>query len=448
MKLRDLFIAAIVLAVLLGILYWSNHRKQGEDSSVKASPSPNAPVKILSLNQAELIRLAIHRKGEPQVDLSRDASGTWQITRPKPFPADQGEVSSLLSTLSSLNSDRLLEEKTADLAPYGLANPSLELDIAFKDNKTKRLLIGDATPTGNAYYLMLAGDPRLFTAASYSKSSLDKSVSDLRDKRLLTADFDKVSQIELINEKPGKEQDITFARNKDAWQILKPKSYRADAGQVDALITSLKDAKMDAASASEDINNAAAFKSAAPFAIAKITGASGTQELEIRKRKDDYYAKSSVLSGIYKVSANVGVSLDKSLDNFRNKRLLDFGYQDPDKLEIHDGSKSYFLARSGSDWWGADGKKLDEASVQLLISKIRELSASKFPDSGFSTPTLEITITSNARKHIEKVFLAKGKVTYIAKRESEPELYELPASSVEELQKSAADLKPASEPKK
>src|SRR5271169_4251732 len=198
MKLRDLFIAAFVLAVLLGVLYLSNHRKQEEDSSVKASP--DAPVKILSLNQKEITGLVIHRNGQPQVDLSRNGSGTWKITAPKSLPADQSDVSSLLSTLSSLNSDRLLEEKAPDLAAYGLANPSLEFDVALNGNKTEKLLIGDPTPTGNAYYVMLAGDPRLFTAASYNKSNLDKSVNDLRDKRLLTADFDRVSQIELMNQ--------------------------------------------------------------------------------------------------------------------------------------------------------------------------------------------------------------------------------------------------------
>jgi hypothetical protein len=446
MKLRELFIAASFLAVLLAVLYWSNHRKQGEDSSVKASP--DAPVKILSLSQTEITSLVIHRKGQPQVDLSRNGSGTWQITAPQPLPADQEDVSSLLSMLTSLNSERLLEEKAPDLAPYGLANPSLELDVALKGNKTEKLLIGDPTPTGNAYYVMLEGDPRLFTAASYNKSNLDKSVNDLRDKRLLTADFDSISQIELKNQKLGKEQDTTFARTKDAWQMLKPKPYRLDTDQVDALIRSLKDAKIDTASASESASSAAAFKSAAPFAFARITGASGKQELEVRKRNDDYYAKSSVLSGIYKVSANSAVSLDKSLDDFRNRKLFDFGYQDPDKLEIHDGSKSYFLTRAGSDWWGPDGKKLDEASVLMLLSKIRELSAEKFTDSGFTTPTLEIAVTSNDRKRIEKVYIVKGKDTYIAKRESEPALYELPASSVVDLQKSAADLKPASEPKK
>ena len=29
--------------------------------------------------------------------------------------------------------------------------------------------------------------------------------------------------------------------------------------------------------------------------------------------------------------------------HFRNKKLFDFGYDDPNKLELHDGAKAYFL---------------------------------------------------------------------------------------------------------
>jgi hypothetical protein len=446
MKSTGLLIAVVVLAVLVGVLYWSNHHKPSEDTSVKASA--DAPVKMLSLNQAEITRITIHHKDQPQMALSRNDSGTWQITAPRSLVADQENVSRVLSSLSSLSSDRLLEQKATDLAPYGLANPELELDVTLKDNKTQKLLVGDQTPTGNAYYAMLAGDPRLFTLASYNKTSLDKTANDLRDKRLLTADFDKVSQIEILNQKAAKKQDISFARNKDAWQILKPKPYRADTDQVEDLIRSLRDAKMDFTSAADDANTYAAFKSASPYATAKVTGAFGTQELEVRRAKNDYYAKSSVVSGAYKVPANVGTGLGKGLDDFRNKKLFDFGYQDPNKIEIHDGPKAYFLTRSGSDWWGPDGKKLDEVSSQSLVSKLRELSASNFPDSGFSTSTLEITIASNDSKRIERVSIAKNGDAYIAKRENEPALYELPAANVVELQKSAADVKPVSEPKK
>jgi hypothetical protein len=442
MKPRNLLIAAAVLAVLLGILYRLNHHKPNEDTDVKASL--DAAVKILSLNQADIIRLAIHRKDVPKLELSRNDSGVWEITAPKALAADKEAVSGVLSTLSALKSERLIEDNASDLAAYGLAAPPLDIEFTLKDNKTQQLLVGDQTPTGNAYYVMLAGDPRLFTLASYNKTSMDKTANDLRDKRLLTADFDKVSQIELTSRK----QDITFARVKDAWQILKPRPLRADTNQVDDLIRSLREAKMDTSSDTDDTKNAAAFGDASFLALARISGASGTQELEVRKSKDVYYAKSSVLSGIYKVPASVGIGLDKSLDNFLNKKLFDFGYQDPNKIEIHDGSKSYYLVRSGSDWWGPDGKKLDEAAVQTLISKIRDFSAEKFPASGFTTPLLELTVLSNDNQRMEKVLVAKNGETSIAKRENEPALYEISSSAVAELQKAVTDLKPVPEPKK
>ena len=444
MKLRDLLIATGILAVLLGVLYWSNHRKSSEDTTVKASP--DAPTKILSLNQADIVRFSIHRKDQLPVELSRTDSGAWQITAPKSLTADQEAVSSLLSTISPLNSSRLLEEKTSDPASYGLSQPALELEISPKGNKTQKLLIGDETPSGNAYYAMLSGDPRLFTLASYNKSSLDKTVSDLRDKRLLTADFDKVSQIELIGQQPGKKQDITFARNKDAWQILKPKPWRADSDHVADLIRRLRDAKLESASETADAEAVKAYRSASPCVTVKITGTSGTQELALRKAKDDYYAKSSVLAGSYKVPASLATSLDKSLDDFRNKKLFDFGYAEPNKIEIHDGPKSYFLTRSTSDWWGPDGKKLDESSVQALVSKLRDLSAEKFPDSGFTAPVLDLTVVSNDNKRTEKVLVSKSGETYIAKRENEPSLYEISTATMTELEKSAADVKPAAVP--
>jgi Domain of unknown function (DUF4340) len=444
MRLRGLLIAAAVLAALLGTLYWSNHHRSSADTAAKTPLE--APTKILSLNQPDITSLAIRRKSGPPVDLSRNSSGVWQITSPKPLAADQDSVSNVLSALSSLNAERLLEDKASDVGSYGLSAPPLEFDITLKNNKTQKLLIGDQTPSGNAFYAMLAGDPRLFTLASYIKSSLDKTSDDLRDKRLLTADFDKVSQIELVNEKPEKKQDITFARNKDAWQILKPAPYRAQADKVDDLVRSLKDAKME--SGSDDSEIAAAFKSATPFAMAKISGASGTQELEIRKAKDDYYAKSTAIPGIYKVPAILATSCDKSLDDFRNKKLFEFGYEDPNKIEIHDASKSYFFTRSGSDWWGPEGKKLDDSSMESLLGNIRDLSAEKFPDKGFSAPSVQITATSKDGKLVERVLISKNGNEYIAKRENEPALYQLSSASIAQLEQSAAKVKPAAKPAK
>ena len=163
----------------------------------------------------------------------------------------------MLSTLSSLNSDRLVEDKATNLEQYGLFQPSLEVDITRKDKKTEKLLIGDDTPAGSGAYAAVAGDPRVFILATYNKSNFDKSANDLRDKRLLTFDSDKLSRVELT----AKKQNIEFGRNKDQWQIVKPKPLRADGFQVDELVRALHDAKMELAANEDEKKTAAAFSS-------------------------------------------------------------------------------------------------------------------------------------------------------------------------------------------
>jgi Domain of unknown function (DUF4340) len=442
MKSSGLIIAAVVLAALTGVLYWSNRHPPSEDT---AKASLDTPPKILSLKQEDISKIAIRKKGGEELDLAKGDAGKWQITAPKPLGADQEAASSLLSTVSSLNADRLVEDKAADLSQYGLAQPALELDVTTKGAKPQKLLFGDDTPAGSAVFAKLDGDPRVFTVASYTKTGIDKSANDLRDKRLLTVDFDKLSQIELATKK----QNIEFGRNQQEWQIVKPRPLRADNFQVEEIVRKLREAKMDASSTDADAKKAsAAFASATPVATAKVTDTASTQELQIRKSKDDYYAKSTAVPGIYKASSDLGKELDKTVDDFRNKKLFDFGYDDPNKVEIHHGAKAYFLTKGGQDWWSADSKKMESSSVQALVDKIRELSASKFVDSGFTSPALEVTVTSNDGKRIEKVLISKSGDTYIAKRDNEPAQYQLDSSSVADLQKVAAGVKPAPPPAK
>ncbi len=450
MKLRGLIVAAIILAGLSGTLYWSNHHKPADTTDASANVAP----KILAVKEADISKFDLKKNGTEQVGGERNSAGQWHITAPTALPADQSAVSSLLGTFSSLNSERLVEEKAGNLAPYGLDTPKLEVDLTEKDNKTQKLLLGDATPAGNGMYAKLDGDPRIFTIPSFDKTSIDKSANDLRDKRLLTVDPDKISQVELI----AKKQEMAFGRNKDEWQIVKPKPLRADGTAVDELVRALTDAKMELPAADNGSVNAqnsndqkkmaAAFASAAPVATAKITAESGSQELQVRKNKDDYYAKSSAVEGIYKVPSTLGQGLDKNLEDFRNKKLFDLGSDDPNKIEIRDGSKSYFLTRSGEDWWSGSAKKMDVGTVQDLIDKIRDLSASKFVDSGFTAAVIDLTVTSNDGKRVEKVGIAKAGDNYIAKRENEPALYQLDSKAVEDVTKSAGEVKPAAAPGK
>ena len=436
MRSGGLLIAAVVLAGLAGGLYWSNKTEAAK--AAKPVSSDTTP-KILSLTDADIKKIDLKKKDGSDTALEKNNAGKWQMTAPKAYGVDQDAASQLVSSVASVTSDRVVEDKASDLSQYGLNAPALELTVTTKDGKSKKLLIGDDTPTGSGAYVALAGDPRVFTIASYTKTGFDKTDKDLRDKRLLTFDQDKLTSVELASQK----QTVEFGRNKDQWQIVKPKPLRADGLQVEELIRKLKDAKMDLAISDEDAKKAAAaFASGTPVATVKLTDQSGTQEIQVRKNKDDYYAKSSVVDGVHKVTSDVGTGLDKSVDDFRNKKLFDFGFSDPNKIELHADGKSYTFQKSGEDWT-SNGKKMDSTSVQNLVDKLRELSASKFLDTGFTGAAVDITVTSNDNKRVEKIQLSKSDKTYVARRENELALYEIDSKNVDDITKAASDVKEA-----
>jgi hypothetical protein len=442
MRFRGLLIAAVVLAILAGGVYWSNKSEKAKADKPAAGESP----KLVSIPEDQVQQIEIKKTGGDDTILRKNGSGKWEMVSPKPLSVDQDAVTSMTSTLASLASDRLVEDKTSDLNQYGLGLPGLTVDVKKKDGKTTELAIGDETPTSGGFYAKLQGDPRIFTIASYTKTSLDKSSNDLRDKRLLTFDSDKLVRLELN----AKKQDIEFAKNnQNDWQILRPRPLRADGGQVEDLIRKIKDAKMDLAGTEEDQKKAVAgFAKAAPLAEVKVTDAAGTQELTVRKDKDsNYYAKSSAVDGVYKIGKDLGDGLDKGLDDFRNKKLFDFGFNDPTKVEVRDASKLLAVQKSG-DKWMSGGKEMTSSDVQAVIDKLRDLSATKFADQGFAPPAvLEATVVSSDGKRTEKVLISKKGTSYFAKRENEPAIYELDGSAVEAIQNAVAGVKEAQPPK-
>jgi len=436
MKLK-LGIAAIALAVVGGLVYWSEQEEKKKEGKPAADTSP----KIVEVMENDLAQIELKKRDGDTTTLKRAADGKWQLTSPQALPVDQDAANALARSFNPLPSDKLIDEKAGDVGQYGLATPSLRVTLTKKDNKTIELLLGDDTPTGSSVFAKVGSDAKVYTMANINKSNIDKTVRDLRDKRLLTFDSEKLSRMELTI----KGQSLEFGKNgKGEWTIVKPKPMRADNFAVEDLAKKLKDAKMDLNLGDEDLKKAAStFASATVVATAKMTDASGTQQLEVRKDKDkNYYAKSSVVEGVHKVEAALGDGLDKALNDFRQKKLFDFGFNDPGKIELHEGAKTLIFVKSG-DKWMSGTKAMDSTGVQSLIDKLRDMPSIKFLDAAAGAPYLDVTVTSQEGKQVEKVVISKKDNYYYAHREGEPSFYEVDGKVVEELRKAAADVKDA-----
>jgi Domain of unknown function (DUF4340) len=433
MKPKGLLIAVVLLAVLGGLTWWSN-----KSQADKAKTPTDTVTKLLTIPDDQFQEIKIKKVTDEVLSLKRE-NGKWQMTAPKPMAADQDAAGSMVSALANLNADKVVEEKAADLKPYGLDIPTLDVQIVRKDGKTDRLLIGDDTLNGSGAYAKLANNAKVVTVGTMTKTSLDKRPDDLRDKRLLTFDADKLSRVELAAKGPS----VEFGKNgQNEWQIVKPRPLRADGSAVDGLVSKLKDAKMDLSEAEA----AKKFGAATKVATVTVTDAGGTQTLEVRRDKDkNVFTKSSAVEGLYKANADLADALEKGVDDFRNKKLFDFGFSDPSKVEV----KGTGYTKVG-DKWTANGKTMDNASVQTLIDKLRDLAATKFAEKGGGEPVVVASVVSNSGKRNEKVSISKQGTQYFAQRDGEPSIYELDSKVVEDLQKAAADVKeaPPEQPKK
>jgi hypothetical protein len=164
MGTKKLLIAAVVLAALSGVLWWSN---QHPDWGKAKTPEAETPV-LINIPDASVDGIDIQKRDGTKVSLEHK-SGKWSITAPTPYAADQDAVASMVSAMAPANGDSVVEEKPGDVGKYGLNNPVVTVTVHEKGGKTEQLLIGDDVPAGSLVYVRVAGNAKVFAAASSLK---------------------------------------------------------------------------------------------------------------------------------------------------------------------------------------------------------------------------------------------------------------------------------------
>ncbi|OYW09772.1 MAG: hypothetical protein B7X34_06030 [Acidobacteriia bacterium 12-62-4] len=424
---RGLLVAVVLLAVLAGGIYWSNK----EEEKKAGAPAADAPPKLLEIPEDQFTRIEIKRRDGAIAVVERQASG-WRLTAPKNLPVDSLAVQAVVTSLALVSSEQLVDEKPADLMQYGFASPQLELSIGRKDGKTHKLLIGADSPLGTSVYAQVAGDPRLYTVSTATRGALDKVWQDLRDRRMLTFYDAKLRSVEL--------NGIAFAKSGDRWTMTKPQPWRADNFAVEDLVRKLGEAKMEVVPEDEEQQFPTKFAGAAPYAIAKTTDDQGTQQLEVRKDKEgNFYAKSTAVEGFFRLPAEAVESFAKKAEDFRDRKLFEFGFAEPAKVEIKHGETLRTFEKAGAEW-KSGGKKIDPGSVQQIVDKLRELAATGFAAKSDGKLLAEYGITL-AGKSPEKVTVSQAGEKFFASRPGDATVYELDGKVVDELRQLAADAK-------
>lgn len=126
--------------------------------------------------ETDVAAISYTRKGEKVFDSNLD-SDKWYLTYPIQAEARYENLYTIAGSLATASIEEYIEENTADLSKYGLANPPYIFEYTL-DGKQYKLSLGSKSPSGG-YYAMLNDDNLVFTIAESSFTFLDKPIEEL-----------------------------------------------------------------------------------------------------------------------------------------------------------------------------------------------------------------------------------------------------------------------------
>jgi hypothetical protein len=442
--LRSLIAGVILVALWFSFKAWNRHkaREQEQKSAAKTTE------KLFSLPTRNVTSFTIQSRDGKSFTCDRQGK-TWAIVKPLPIAADPAKVSSFLSSLATAGVNQVIASRATDLKDFGLA-PAYETIQVLTYSKPRQftLLLGDETPTSDGVYAQVDGNPRVFTLTDDVKTSLEKSMFDLRDTRAVTLTTD---QIDRIVAKSGK-QTYTLAKNPEGvWEVALPPDVRADHFAVDGLVDNLQSLSMQSVVV-EQKKSEAQYGFEKPTLSLQLVTPGGNQTLVVgsKNKQGNYYAMNTALAPIFTLDQSSVSQFQKSANDFRDKNLFSWDMFDVKSFDVTSAKGHWSFEQQKNQWreTAPAAKSASSDDANAFLSALRDLQASSFPKAapgemdkfGFNKPSYTFKVTFGAKNQTETLELAEANGQVYARRESDPLPSEVSKSDLSSVDKAFAKI--------
>ncbi|MDE5993596.1 MAG: DUF4340 domain-containing protein, partial [Oscillospiraceae bacterium] len=165
-NIRLIIIICVIAAVLAGaVLVLMKTAPQDEEQTDTAEEVTT--LLLYDKAPADLAKLTIENESGTYevVRVGEGDDAKWTVMEIADLPLSGSVMTRLLDNSVSLTAQQTVSEAPEDISIYGLDAPSATFTAEFSDSaKTvKKLLIGNLTPEETKRYVMLEGDPKVYT---------------------------------------------------------------------------------------------------------------------------------------------------------------------------------------------------------------------------------------------------------------------------------------------
>jgi hypothetical protein len=436
-------ITVLVLAGLVGYIYFVDAKREPSGTTVREKPFGSL--------EADAIEEVQIKSAEGETTRLQKTDGNWQLVDPVKAAADSSELSTIASSLASLEIQRVVDENAADLKQYGLEPARLEVAFRPKGEKElKRVQIGEKTPTGTDLYARLPDQKRVFLVSSFLDSTFNKNTFALRDRRILVFDRNMVDGLELTS---GSSK-TQLVKSGSEWRLASPIAVRADFAAVEGSLERLSSTQMQGIVDPEG-------KDLAKYGLTKPTGTivvkTGSSRATLTLGSTEnalLHARDSSRPMVFTIAPILREDVIRSVSDFRRKDLFDGRAFTASKVEIKRGTDPIVLEKSkgkdNADVWRSSGKDIDSAKVDDLLTKLTALRAASFadqPHASLKSPALVATVHFGENKQ-ETVTIGRSGTDVFASRADEPGTAKVDGTGLDDVMKAIDELnQPSAAPK-
>lgn len=319
MRLRNTLLLAVFLIILGAYVYFFELQKASTGKSER----------LLDFKEEEAQSLVLTYPDQ-EIRLQRNPHGRWRLVHPLEAAADESAVGAILAALDTSDVKRTVEEQPseADLRSYGLDQPEVKVLLSLRDGiALPPVFIGGRTPVGGSVYVRRGGVASVLLTDASLKSSLQKDLTALRDKEILSARPDQIARLTI---RTPKESLVLVKGEKEEWRPEAPTKAKTKQKAVSDYLTFLGQLRAKGF-ADDEAKSLKKYGLDAP-AVKISTADKEEKELESLllggKAGPDYYAARGGSSTVY--------TIDEFSYSQLNKRASDF--LEEEKKEQRSGS--------------------------------------------------------------------------------------------------------------
>ena len=429
-------IMVLVLGGLVGYIYFVDSKQEPSGTTVRE--------KLFESVEADSIEEVQIKSADGETTRLQKADGNWRLIEPVKAAADSSEITTIASSLASLEIQRVVDENPADLKQYGLEPARVE--VAFRrqgEKELRQVQIGEKTPTGTDLYARVPDQKRVFLVSSFLDSTFNKNTFALRDRRILVFDRNMVDGLELTNG-AAKTQ---LVKSGSEWRLASPISVRADFAAVEGSLERLSSTQMQGIVDPEG-------KDLAKYGLTKPTGTivvktgSSSATLTLGSTENALlHAKDSSRPVVFTIAPILREDVMRSVSDFRRKDLFDGRAFTATKVELKRGAETVVLEKSkgkdNADVWRSSGKDIDSAKADDLMTKLTGLRAASFedrPHGSLKSPALVATVHFGENKQ-ETVTIGRSGTDVYASRSDEPGTAKVDGTALDDVMKAIDEVK-------